>query len=81
MSTITNTDNLAEMNPLSRKDEPNDMPDTASKTGANGRTVAVLDNHIDSRDLFVATREIIIGHGENQYRLRLTAQNKLILTK
>ena len=66
---------------LSPKDEPNDLPEPASKNGANGRTVAVLDNHIDSRDLFVATREIIIGHGENQYRLRLTAQNKLILTK
>jgi len=26
-------------------------------------------------------REIIIGHGEETYRLRLTSQNKLILTK
>ncbi len=36
---------------------------------------------IDSRDLFVDTREITIGHGSETYRLRLTAQNKLILTK
>lgn len=74
-------DKLAEMNPLSPKDEPNVLPEPASKTATNGRTVAVFDNHIDSRDLFAATREIIIGHGEHQYRLRLTAQNKLILTK
>ena len=39
------------------------------------------DNRIDSRDLFVGTREITIAHGSDIYRLRLTAQNKLILTK
>ena len=45
------------------------------------RTLKIIEGHIDSRDLFVGTREIIIGHGDNRYRLRLTAQNKLILTK
>jgi hemin uptake protein HemP len=38
-------------------------------------------NRIDSRALFAAEREIIINHGEDSYRLRLTSQNKLILTK
>ena len=38
-------------------------------------------NRLDSRDLFSAEREIIIVHGEERYRLRLTSQNKLILTK
>ncbi|WP_163602599.1 hemin uptake protein HemP, partial [Klebsiella pneumoniae] len=38
-------------------------------------------NRFDSRDIFQSTREIIIAHGEETYRLRLTAQNKLILTK
>lgn len=38
-------------------------------------------NRIESRDLFAAEREIIIAHGEDAYRLRLTSQNKLILTK
>jgi len=38
-------------------------------------------NRIDSRDLFSAEREIMIVHGEEAYRLRLTSQNKLILTK
>ena len=38
-------------------------------------------DRIDSRDLFINTREITIAHGTDVYRLRLTAQNKLILTK
>jgi hemin uptake protein HemP len=41
----------------------------------------MADNRLSSRDLFAAAREIIISHGEDTYRLRLTAQNKLILTK
>jgi hemin uptake protein HemP len=45
------------------------------------RKVAVVGDRIDSRDLFSGAREIIIGHGNEAYRLRLTAQNKLILTK
>lgn len=45
------------------------------------RNVAVVGDRIDSRDLFAGVREIIIGHGSDSYRLRLTAQNKLILTK
>jgi len=59
-------------------------------TGAGGgegrpstvrRTISMVDGRLDSRDLFVGTREIIITHGSETYRLRLTAQNKLILTK
>lgn len=38
-------------------------------------------NRIDSRELFATEREIIIVHGEETYRMRLTLQNKLILTK
>ena len=38
-------------------------------------------NRVDSRELFATEREIIIAHGEDNYRLRLTSQNKLILTK
>jgi hemin uptake protein HemP len=45
------------------------------------RSIPLTDNRIQSRDLFVSSREIIIAHGEDTYRLRLTAQNKLILTK
>jgi hemin uptake protein HemP len=45
------------------------------------RLLAVNGSRIDSRELFAAEREIIIAHGEDNYRLRLTSQNKLILTK
>jgi len=45
------------------------------------RQLAISENHIDSRELFTGTREITIAHGVDTYRLRLTAQNKLILTK
>lgn len=54
--------------------------DTESSPDAR-RDVAVIDHQIDSRDLFIATREVTIAHGDDIYRLRLTAQNKLILTK
>lgn len=52
-------------------------PDDASTR----RSVDLIGHRIQSRDLFIATREIIILHGADAYRLRLTAQNKLILTK
>ena len=45
------------------------------------RTIGVIAHRIDSRDLFIGTREITILHVGELYRLRLTAQNKLILTK
>ncbi|GKQ55944.1 hemin uptake protein HemP [Bradyrhizobium sp. Ce-3] len=45
------------------------------------KTLVMRGNRLDSRELFAAEREIIITHGDEQYRLRLTSQNKLILTK
>lgn len=54
---------------------------TQSRTTLIERSIPMADNRLSSRDLFAATREIIISHGEDTYRLRLTAQNKLILTK
>ncbi|EJW12900.1 hypothetical protein A33M_1462 [Rhodovulum sp. PH10] len=45
------------------------------------RRIDIVRDRLESRDLFVATREIMIVHGTDTYRLRLTAQNKLILTK
>lgn len=54
---------------------------TERADGNASRAVDVVNNRIESRDLFVATREITIGHEGEVYRLRLTALNKLILTK
>lgn len=50
-------------------------------TEAGARNVAVTGNRIDSRELFADQRELLINHGDDIYRLRLTFQNKLILTK
>lgn len=54
---------------------------TPPSTGASARRVELANNRIDSRALFADSREIVIAHGDETYRLRLTAQNKLILTK
>lgn len=69
---------------MATTDENHDNESAAKTTdspAAATRSVAVNGNRIDSRDLFAAEREIIIVHGEDIYRLRLTSQNKLILTK
>ena len=61
-----------------------DDPANATKQAGDPsveRAVIVNENRIDSRDLFSTNREIIISHGDETYRLRLTSQNKLILTK
>ena len=36
--------------------------------------------HYRSQDLFGQAREVLIEHNERTYRLRLTAQGKLLLT-
>jgi len=68
------------MNGTSSDDNASNAPPAHSPAAAE-RSIAVQDNQIDSRNLFVGTREITIAHGSDIYRLRLTAQNKLILTK
>ncbi len=50
-------------------------------SSATTRILTMRGGRIDSRELFAAEREIVITHGEDSYRLRLTSQNKLILTK
>jgi hemin uptake protein HemP len=56
-------------------------PTRVGNSTAITRSLVVSGNRIDSRELFATEREIIIAHGEDNYRLRLTSQNKLILTK
>ena len=38
-------------------------------------------NRLTSAELLGQSREVIIEHGGDEYRLRLTSQGKLILTK
>ena len=58
----------------------NDVP-TDQSAATTSRSISMHGNRFDSRDIFQASREVIIAHGDEIYRLRLTAQNKLILTK
>lgn len=53
----------------------------AGRPSATARAIPMVDAQLDSRDLFAAGRLITIAHGDQTYQLRLTAQNKLILTK
>jgi hemin uptake protein HemP len=69
------------MNSRSDQDTANPSAGEGRPEAMEQRMIKIIEGHIDSRDLFIGTREIIIGHGDNRYRLRLTAQNKLILTK
>jgi hemin uptake protein HemP len=63
-------------------DESDSAPGSGSSPpGSRPRMIPVTANKIDSRDLFIGTREVTIHHGAEIYRLRLTGQNKLILTK
>jgi hemin uptake protein HemP len=62
-------------------DDPARNDTNAGKASPATRSVAVSGNRIVSRELFSSEREIMILHGEETYRLRLTSQNKLILTK
>jgi hemin uptake protein HemP len=66
------------MNADSRRDPAGSGTD--AKVNAE-RSIPLADNRLNSRDLFAGAKEITISHGDEIYRLRLTAQNKLILTK
>lgn len=58
-----------------------DPKDREATISAAARTITVRGNLLDSKELFSGGREIIIVHGTENYRLRLTSQSKLILTK
>ena len=55
----------------------NDIPQTGEEKPSKPAGLPILS----SRDLLAGRREVIIQHGQEQYRLRLTSSNKLILVK
>jgi hemin uptake protein HemP len=61
--------------------DPDGESGSPQSTSPGSRMISIAGHKIDSRDLFIGTREVIIHHGGEVYRLRLTSQNKLILTK
>lgn len=44
-------------------------------------TPIITSKNISSEQLFAGARELVIAHAGGEYRLRLTNQGKLILTK
>ncbi|MBI2735570.1 MAG: hemin uptake protein HemP [Rhodospirillales bacterium] len=55
--------------------------DVGGETNDVALTVLATDGPVDSVTLMRGRRELIIRHGADTYRLRITASNKLILTK
>lgn len=55
------------------------MPDIAARSDKHG--VSAQTKHIRVEDLMGHDREVIIVHQGEEYRLRMTSNNKLILTK
>ncbi len=66
---------------MPKKADPTNVTSAEEVSASSSRTITIVNNRIESRDLFVATKEITIGHEGEVYRLRLTALNKLIMTK
>ncbi|MBS4084920.1 MAG: hemin uptake protein HemP [Rhizobiales bacterium] len=66
---------------MRKEAETTEIANQSGTSASQLRKIDVVSNRIESRDLFVATKEITIGHEGEVYRLRLTALNKLILTK
>ena len=40
-----------------------------------------IKRRVTSQDLMAGQRELVIEHGDDEYRLRVTSKGKLILTK
>jgi len=57
------------------------QPPRAPRPDDVGGDKADLVSSVDSVTLMQGRRELIIRHGADTYRLRITASNKLILTK
>lgn len=57
--------------------EPNQEPQPANPPNKPSETPRI----IQAEDLFAGQREVWIQHGDQCYRLRITAAGKLILTK
>jgi hemin uptake protein HemP len=53
----------------------------STRPGEGGGETADANPTVDSVTLMKGRRELIIRHGVDTYRLRITASNKLILTK
>jgi hemin uptake protein HemP len=57
------------------------MPDNSGSPKQSMRKISLEDNTLLSSELFQQSRELKIIHDREEYKLRLTGNGKLILTK
>tara|TARA_R110000787_G_scaffold6137_3_gene21580 strand:- start:4967 stop:5152 length:186 start_codon:yes stop_codon:yes gene_type:complete len=57
------------------------MLEKQSSRKHNKRVITLVDDALQSSDLFAQGRELTIIHNSDAYKLRLTGNGKLILTK
>jgi hemin uptake protein HemP len=57
------------------------MSTQTAKSDATVRSVSVVNNRIESEQLFQSERQLCILHNGFEYKLQLTGNGKLILTK
>jgi hemin uptake protein HemP len=57
------------------------LDDVGGETTDVAAALPMADRLVDSVALMRGRRELFIRHGADTYRLRITASNKLILTK
>ena len=55
--------------------------DTQNEAENEDRKISITKKRLKSVDLFVDTKELIIVHNDEEYKLRITGNKKLILTK
>lgn len=56
-------------------------PEVGSKISGGGRQNLEKVRRVSSNDVFRTARELVIEHAGEDYRLKITRNNKLILTK
>ena len=66
-------------NPL--KNNLNKSNDVVTSTLSASNKHESMNRSMTSEDLFAGRRELLIKHASESYRLRITNQGKLILTK
>lgn len=57
------------------------VPSNFLAASAPAHELSPSRTRVDSRDLLQGARELLIRHGDQEYRLRHTQNDKLILTK
>ena len=64
-----------------RQEEGRVDTDTTKQTGRQAPMSERTVRSIPVQDLLQGQKEVIIKHGQEEYRLRMTSNSKLILTK